>query len=314
MAWTLAIDRMTAAAADALDAAEVPFLLIKGPAVTTAVYDDGEYRPYRDVDLLVPGELWADALAALERAGWARPMRRLRPNERGLGGENLVHPAAGRPVQLDLHRSFHGVRRPDRAWAVFRSGSRSIRVGGRDVPAPGLPVQALIAALHANVNPPGSRSHADLERALRRLSAADWARAAAAAAELDAQGAFADGLRSVDAGRHVVAELGLATCTDASSPLRRPGAPRYVLGWYEVRAQSRAVDRVRLVLLKTFPSRAAVRLRLAHADAGRSSAAFYLRHWAGLLTAAPTLLRRRRGQAAGAGGVGGTRTGPSAGD
>lgn len=294
MAWTLVIDRMTAAAADTLDSAGVPFLLIKGPAVSTALYDDGEYRPYKDVDLLVPAEHWDTALAGLERAGWARPMRELRPTERGLGGENLIFRAEDRPVQLDLHRSFHGVRRPDRTWAVFSRRSRSIRVGDRWVPAPSLPVQGLIAALHASVNPAGSQSHADLDRALRRLSALDWADAVGAGRELGAEGALADGLRLSEPGRCTVVELGLDGCTDATTRLRRPDAVPFELGWYQVRTQPRAVDRARLLLLKTVPSRASVRMRLAQAGETGPLAAGYLRHWVRLLAAAPSLARRSR--------------------
>jgi hypothetical protein len=294
VAWTLVIDRMTAAAADALDAAGVPFLLIKGPAVATALYDDGEYRPYCDVDLLVPPEQWDEALSGLERAGWTRPMRRFRLTERGLGGENLIFAAADRSVQLDLHRSFHGVRRPDLTWAVFSRRSRVLPVGGRDLPAPGLPVQALIAALHASVNCAGSRSHTDLDRAVQRLPAAVWVEAAAAAAELDAEGAFADGLRLTKAGRRTVVELGLAGRTDASTPLRRPDAPPLELGWYQIRAEPRTVDRIRMTVLKTFPSRACVRMRLAQAGDDRAPASYYLRHWIRLATAAPSLLRRSR--------------------
>jgi hypothetical protein len=294
VAWTLVIDRMTVVAADALDAAGVPFLVIKGPAVASALYDDGEYRPYGDVDLLVPLQRWEEALSGLERAGWARPARLWRPTERGFGAEDLIFAAADRPVQLDLHGTFHGVRRPDRAWAVFSRGSRSVRVGDRDLPAPALPVQALIAALHASVNSAGSRSHVDLDRALRRLPAAAWAGAADAAAELDALGAFADGLRLTEAGRRTVAELGLAGHTDASTPLRRPDAPSFELGWYEIRTQPRVVDRIRLAVLKAFPSRAAVRMRLAQSGDDRSPASFYLHRWIRLVTGTPGVLRRSR--------------------
>jgi hypothetical protein len=175
---------------------------------------------------------------------------------------------------------------------VFSRRSRSIRVGDRWVPAPSLPVQGLIVALHASVNPPGSQSHADLDRALLRLPGAHWVAAAAAARELGAEGALADGLRLSGTGRRMVVELGLDGFTDATTQLRRSGRPSFELGWHEVRNQPRAVDQVRLLLLKAFPSRAAVRMWLAQADDASPLAAFYLRRWAGLLAAASSLVFR----------------------
>jgi hypothetical protein len=152
----------------------------------------------------------------------------------------------------------------------------------------------LIAARHGSVDLAGSHCHLDLDRALQRLPAADWAEAVAAARELGAEGAFADGLRLSEAGGRLVTELGLAGCHDVTAPLRGPDAPLFALGWLAVLSQPRPRDRVRLLLHKLFPSRALVRMRQAQAGDTGPMIAWYMRRWVRLIAAAPAAIARTR--------------------
>ncbi len=54
-----------------LDGLDVPFLVVKGPVLAEAIYDRPRARFYRDLDLLVPRESFADALKAFEHEGAA---------------------------------------------------------------------------------------------------------------------------------------------------------------------------------------------------------------------------------------------------
>jgi len=55
---------------DALDAAAIPHVALKGVALLATVYDDIGMRPMVDADILVPDDRLADAAAALEAIGF----------------------------------------------------------------------------------------------------------------------------------------------------------------------------------------------------------------------------------------------------
>jgi hypothetical protein len=54
-----------------LDSLDVPFLVVKGPVLSEAIYDRPRARFYRDLDLVVPHESFAVALTAFEQEGAA---------------------------------------------------------------------------------------------------------------------------------------------------------------------------------------------------------------------------------------------------
>ena len=67
----LLLETMLVSVAGLLDAEDVPLRVLKGPA-SAAFYPDPAWRPYVDIDLLVPGERWADAARILDGAGYRR--------------------------------------------------------------------------------------------------------------------------------------------------------------------------------------------------------------------------------------------------
>jgi hypothetical protein len=94
---------------EALDAAAIPAMLLKGAALIETVYDDPAHREMLDLDLLVPGERLAEANAALNRIGFAR-VPDPAPPAAGAGVATAVahHDpalvAADQLVAVELHR------------------------------------------------------------------------------------------------------------------------------------------------------------------------------------------------------------------
>ncbi len=88
-----------------LDASGVPFRVLKGPAAA-ALYSDPMWRPYVDIDLLVPGDRFADAARILDRTGYRRRNAGLGADfDRRFGkGATFRHETTG--VNIDLHRTL----------------------------------------------------------------------------------------------------------------------------------------------------------------------------------------------------------------
>ena len=58
-----------------LDAAGIPWVLVKGPALDLGVYPVPHLRSYVDVDVLVPPRHFRAGLDALTAAGWDHVVR-----------------------------------------------------------------------------------------------------------------------------------------------------------------------------------------------------------------------------------------------
>jgi Uncharacterised nucleotidyltransferase len=88
-----------------LDAAGVPFRVLKGPAVARLDYADPSWRAFGDLDLLVPDEHYDAALAVLHDHGGTRRYAEARPGfDRRFGkGSCVVLPDA---TEIDLHRTL----------------------------------------------------------------------------------------------------------------------------------------------------------------------------------------------------------------
>lgn len=83
---------------------DIPLRVLKGPAAA-ALYPDPLWRPYVDVDLLVPGARFADTADALADLGYRRRSAELRPGfDRRFGKGATFHREAD--ANLDLHRTL----------------------------------------------------------------------------------------------------------------------------------------------------------------------------------------------------------------
>ena len=118
---------------DALEAAGIRSMLLKGPALGRALYGKPGRRPSADIDLLVRAEDLNEAVVAAERLGY-RDTEPYRPGERlPLLHRRLVHRQPGLPV-LELHWRVHWYEQLFSRDMLLRS-SPGGRIGNRAAPA-----------------------------------------------------------------------------------------------------------------------------------------------------------------------------------
>lgn len=208
------LDAAAAEAFDALDAAGVDALLLKGPALAGMLYHAAEHRSYCDIDLLVAAADLAPAAAVLAGLGYTNLSE-----VRGIVDvAGVVHAHAwSRPipesvdVMIDLHWRLPGCEAPPEiVWTALGKHRSAIEVGAREAPTLAAPGLALHLALHAAQHGPSDlKAMGDLERGLVRWPAETWEQAEQLARELQATEAFAAGLRLRPEGVALADELRL---------------------------------------------------------------------------------------------------------
>lgn len=110
------------------------YRLFKGSALAHLVYDDPAYRPYADLDLMVPGEELDDIRELIVREfDGNEALPELRPGfDREFGKESLVRVGS---IEVDLHRTFvtggFGLTVPLRE--LF-AGTDTVEIGSTNVP------------------------------------------------------------------------------------------------------------------------------------------------------------------------------------
>src|SRR5436305_6166787 len=132
------VDTAALEACDALAAAGVDALLLKGRALAQMLYRPGEHRGYFDVDLLTaPGDR-ARAGAVLAALGYANrtEMQGVDDVAGILHAEDWARVVAGfGNVSVDLHWRLPGCEAPPEAvWAALSRRRAAIELGGRRVP------------------------------------------------------------------------------------------------------------------------------------------------------------------------------------
>lgn len=159
-----------------LDAAGVPWLVIKGPTLS-ALYPHPDLRGYTDLDVLVPPGALREAVAALLEAGWPFVEARVDLERRPPVGELHLRGPAGTPVDLHWHlfyRADHPTRgRLDTGALV---AARQHTLIGRNLVAT-LPVAEHLVYVCAHAAADGGnrlRSLADVAQLASRASATDW--------------------------------------------------------------------------------------------------------------------------------------------
>jgi hypothetical protein len=100
------IGELTAMGA-ALDAADIPFLVVKGPVLAEVVYPRNDLRAYGDLDLVVPRRRFGDAVTVLVESGCDMLDRNWRLIRREMRGQ--VHVTARFGTSADVH--WHLVNR-----------------------------------------------------------------------------------------------------------------------------------------------------------------------------------------------------------
>ena len=209
-----------------LDAASIPALPLKGPALALLLHDDLSVRRFQDLDVLVPEERVDDALRVLRAIGYRAP-----PNGPGLGREiHLMHEA--RKLVVDLHWNVVDRRMPFALDVAAIWAERRLILGQATLPVP--PPEWLVVAsclyLIKEHPRPGLLYLVDLQRLLARFPDLGWDRVAAIAA--------ATGMRRICA-------LGLALVSElAGTALPAPAREHFAAD----RATRAAAARVRRAL------------------------------------------------------------------
>ena len=268
VALSLGLDRAAAIAVEHLRSAGIASILLKGAAIATWLYDEGEVRPYRDVDLLVsPAQLEA-AKAALADLGYWERLAGADPSEFGLKEQELFGPDG---VCIDLHHGLIGVSASgERCWDLLAGHTMPFSLGGGShVQILDVPARTMHLALHVAQNGPVDRKAlADLERGVARVGIADWRHAAALAEALGADEAFAAGLRLLPAGEVLADQLLLTRGMSVELAIRARSAPQGAI-FLETVADAPSIGRkAALVARKLFPTTAY--LHAESTSAGRS--------------------------------------------
>jgi hypothetical protein len=301
-AQRLRIDVAAAEVTAAFDAAGIPSILLKGPAIAHWLYEDGERRAYGDVDLLVSPGRFEAAERALAQLGF-----RHRNLETTRLGQESHHEHWRRDVDgalVELHRTLLGVGVDDQTfWDAVAGETERMPLGAglSDAQVLTAPGRAFVVALHAAQHGPMPAVTNDLERALAKLPVFDWAQAASLAENVGASAPFAHGLSLVPAGRETAALLGLSTA--AGTALHADSAPRTTFGWERLSQTAGFSARLRFLARELVPTADVLRSTDPLAQRGvLGLAVAYLRRPLVLARHAPAGLRawrRSRGPRAG---------------
>src|SRR5262249_50241260 len=105
-----------AAMSTALDAAAIPFMVVKGPVLAEVVYPRNDLRAYGDLDLVIPRQCFGDAITTLLESGCDMVDRNWRVIRREMRGQ--VHMAARFGTSADVH--WHLINRSSvrRSFAI----------------------------------------------------------------------------------------------------------------------------------------------------------------------------------------------------
>lgn len=231
-------------------------ILLKGPALDRLLYNRRGERAYTDSDLLVaPSDLSA-AERILARLGFdADPPFAM--DHHFDPEDNHAHPWRRRRdgVVVDLHRTLAGaLASPRRVWEVLEGETEPFPLGSVQASTLNELGLALVIALHAgNHGPRREGPLRDLARALDRLQRSTWAAAARLAERIDAEFAFAAGLRLLPRGGGVADDLGLPRHFPAETALHVTQSASMSLHLEALAVARGPKAKLRLMRLTLFP-------------------------------------------------------------
>lgn len=288
----LALDVLATHTLGLLDAAGVPAVLIKGPALAHCLYPDRpDQRTYTDVDIMVPVDRFADAELALADDGYRTLLTGLRD------GEFPWHETAWRrgdsaELTVDLHRGLAGLGDPAVFFPVLWATREQFELGGTTVFVPGPAATALIVMLHA-ANP--GRNHkplADLRRAREVLPPQVWAEAAQLARRCGAVDSCRAGIGLLPDGSALADRLGIVGAIGADTWLAGRQRDRISVNLAIALDERGAWAIASHIVRRMVPSPAFVRLFDARARTGPAGLALaYARRFWRVLLAGPRAIR-----------------------
>jgi hypothetical protein len=168
----LILERLLVDTSQLLSEAGIQHRALKGPVVARTAYPDPALRSFGDVDLLVEGTRFDDAVAQLERAGGHARYREPRRNFTARFGKGVcVVNTDG--LEIDVHRVFvagpFGLAIDPRD--LF-ADAEDIVIGGAAVPAPNASVRFLHACYHVALTSPRLTATRDVAQIASRTDLA----------------------------------------------------------------------------------------------------------------------------------------------
>lgn len=149
LAGVLVLERLLVDTVDRLSEAGIPSRVLKGAAMAHLDYSDPAHRAYGDIDILVPGHVFDDAIGVLLATGGRRRYPEPRPGfDSRFGKGACIRTTTG--LEIDVHRTFsmgpYGERLAlDDIW----QRSESYSIAGRTLEALAPEARLLHAAYHA---------------------------------------------------------------------------------------------------------------------------------------------------------------------
>lgn len=149
LAGVLVLERLLVDTVDRLSAEGVPVRVLKGAAMAHLDYPDPAQRTFGDIDLLVPGDAFDEAVRVLGAAGCRRQFPEPRPGFDGRFGKGAsLRTTTG--YEIDLHRSFSMGPFGERlALDLVWRQSESFAVAGQSLNALSPEARLLHATYHA---------------------------------------------------------------------------------------------------------------------------------------------------------------------
>lgn len=255
VAVTLRADLAAVEVVLALREARVDSILLRGPALARLLYASPVERTYGDVDVLVPPSELQRAESVLSGLGFEnRTVAGVIAGDRPTYAHTWVRAQDGSVV--DLHFTLQGVQLgPAAAWELWQVQTEPLELRGAALTVLTPPGSAVVVALHAVAHGVAvGKPLEDLSRALEQLSDEQWQTAGVLATRLEAEEAFAAGLRLLPAGSELADRLRLPRDASVETRLLARSARPTALG-YEWLAQTPGLAaKTRLVAHKLFPS------------------------------------------------------------
>lgn len=290
-ASNLRVDVVTVEIAQALTSASIPFLLLKGRAIATWLYDDPTERPYNDCDLLVSPARFAEATTVLLARGFRKAPQAV---------ESIGPP--GHPQEwlrdrdgavIDLHRQLTGVDLdPEAAFELLAETAEHHDVRGTPVPMLGIPARTLHVAMHvAQHGRLMKKPFDDLQRAIERVPLEVWQETHLLAARLKAVDALGAGLGLLEDGRRLADELGVPAPRSVEVALRAGMSSPVAIGFEWFSQTTGFFAKLRFLRARLVPPADEMRA-MSEEDASRAKLArLYVRRVGRLLAGAPRGLR-----------------------
>ena len=251
-ARSLYANKITADVVEQLDRANVPAVLLKGPAIGDLIGDSA--RNYVDTDILVPIQQFEEAESVLEAMDFTLVALDAFKHDWIRHAHTWVRRDG---AVVDLHRTLIGAGvDPGEVWRLL-DGETTVRsTGGRSIRVLNDPARTLVLTLHAAKDGVRvGRPLRDLAAAVERVPPATWKAAVGIAERLEALPAFAAGLRLLPEGRELADRLSLPRLATTAILLRTHGAPQLSMGvdWFFRQPSLRT--KLALAARKVFPPR-----------------------------------------------------------